>query len=217
VPFVVPAPLVSTNDAIGAGDCFAVAATHALATGSVVTEAVESAVAAAAAFVGAGGVAGVDHVIADGAADAPAARVHAAGGTVVATGGCFDLMHAGHVALLQAARALGDCLVVLVNSDASVRRLKGRDRPYQTAADRAAVLRALACVDDVIVFDEDTPVDALERLRPEVFVKGADYSIDQLVESDVMARWHGQTVVVPYLAGRSTSRLLERMDYPRGD
>src|SRR3712207_7654493 len=93
------------------------------------------------------------------------ARVAGQGGTVVATGGCFDLLHAGHVATLHAARALGDCLVVCLNSDESVRRLKGADRPLVPQDDRAAVLEALACVDAVVAFDEDTPEAVLARLR----------------------------------------------------
>ena len=138
-------------------------------------------------------------------------RVRARGGTVVATGGCFDLLHAGHVAMLRAARGLGDCLVVLLNSDRSVRRLKGPDRPLQTEADRREVLAALGFVDDVIVFDEDTPVAALQALRPDVFVKGADYRTEDLPEAAVLAEWGGEAVVVPYLGGRSTTRLVEEV------
>ena len=128
---------------------------------------------------------------------------------MVATGGCFDLLHAGHVAMLSAARSLGDCLVVCLNSDASVRRLKGPDRPVQDQADRAAVLLALGCVDAVAVFDHDTPVPTLERLRPDVFCKGADYAVTDLPEARAMAAWGGQAVVLPYLPDRSTTRLLE--------
>ncbi|MDP9419844.1 MAG: D-glycero-beta-D-manno-heptose 1-phosphate adenylyltransferase, partial [Actinomycetota bacterium] len=186
------------------------------AGGALVSEAVETAVAAASAFVAGGGAAaislrptgppltpraaGVHEVV---------ARVRAGGGTVVATGGCFDLLHAGHVHMLRAARALGDALVVLLNSDESVRRLKGPDRPLQGQDDRAAVLAALDCVDAVVIFDEDTPVEALERLRPDVFAKGADYAVADLPEAATLASWGGETVVVPYLQGRSTTRLLE--------
>ncbi len=136
-------------------------------------------------------------------------RVRAGGGLVVATGGCFDLLHAGHLHLLQAARSLGDCLVVLLNSDASVRRLKGPDRPLQSEDDRAAVLSAFDCVDQVVVFDEDTPVEALDRLRPDLFAKGADYAVADLPEAHTMAGWGGEAVVLPYLQGRSTTRLIE--------
>ncbi len=135
--------------------------------------------------------------------------VRGAGGTVVATGGCFDLVHAGHVAMLDDARRLGDCLVVLLNSDDSVRRLKGPGRPLQSQDDRAAVLRSLGSVDDVIVFEEDTPVAALEALRPDVFVKGGDYTVADLPEAAALRRWGGNAVVVPYLPGRSTTRLVK--------
>jgi rfaE bifunctional protein nucleotidyltransferase chain/domain len=130
---------------------------------------------------------------------------------VVARGGCIDILHAGHVDPLLGARRLGDRLVVLLNSDASVRRLKGEGRPINTAADRAAVLRALGCVDEVIVFDEDTPVTALERVRPDVFVKGGDYSSRSLPEAAAMAAWGGEVVVLPYVEGRSTTGLLSEV------
>ncbi len=137
------------------------------------------------------------------------ARVRGHGGTLVATGGCFDLLHAGHVHMLHSARALGDALVVLLNSDDSVRRLKSPDRPLQSQHDRAAVLAALDCVDAVVIFDEDTPVEALERLRPHVFAKGADYAVADLPEAATLSSWGGEAVVVPYLQGRSTTRLLQ--------
>src|SRR3712207_2896880 len=105
-----------------------------------------------------------------------AKTVRAAGGVVVATGGCFDLLHSGHVATLEAARALGDLLVVCLNSDDSVRRRKGPQRPLQRAEDRARVLSALRSVDAVVVFDEDTPIEALRRIRPQIWVKGGDHS-----------------------------------------
>src|SRR5207302_483586 len=111
------------------------------------------------------------------------------------------ILHAGHVRMLEAARALGDCLVVLMNSDGSVRRVKGPDRPLVCEADRAAVLAALGCVDAVEVFDEDTPVAALQRLRPDIFAKGADYAVADLPEAAAMAAIGGEAVVVPYVAG----------------
>jgi D-beta-D-heptose 7-phosphate kinase / D-beta-D-heptose 1-phosphate adenosyltransferase len=133
------------------------------------------------------------------------------GGTVVATGGCFDLLHAGHVSVLRAARSLGDCLIVLLNSDASMRRLKGPDRPLVEQGDRAAVLAALDAVDAVVVFDEDTPTEALARLRPDVWAKGGDYAGRELPETAVLERHGGQSVVLPYVAGRSTTRLIEEV------
>jgi rfaE bifunctional protein nucleotidyltransferase chain/domain len=191
----------------------------------VVSEAIEAAVASASAFVAEGG-AGTYATARQGSEREPidvtrrrgdrpsragdvVRRVRATGGVVVATGGCFDLLHAGHVATLRAARALGDCLVVLCNSDESIRRLKGDGRPLQSAADRAAVLEALDCVDAVEVFDTDTPVPALDALRPDIFAKGGDYAIDDLPEAAALARWGGQAVVLPYLAGRSTTRLVQ--------
>lgn len=135
------------------------------------------------------------------------ARTRARGGTVVATGGCFDVLHAGHVATLRTARSLGDCLVVCLNSDASVRAAKGPSRPLNSAADRGAVLRSLTAVDAVEVFDEPTPEAVLGRLRPDLWVKGGDYGGSDLPESSLLNEWGGQTVVVPYVPGHSTTRV----------
>jgi D-beta-D-heptose 7-phosphate kinase / D-beta-D-heptose 1-phosphate adenosyltransferase len=147
------------------------------------------------------------------AAGALVARVRASGGTVVATGGCFDLLHAGHVSTLQAAREQGDCLIVCLNSDNSVTGLKGPDRPLVPQADRARLLAALGCVDAVVIFDEPTPHAVLSWLRPDVWVKGGDYGTGggdepNLPEADLVHRWGGQTVVVPYLDGRSTTSMI---------
>src|SRR4029450_5230945 len=137
--------------------------------------------------------------------------VRARGGTVVATGGCFDLLHAGHVATLRAARALGDCLVVCLNSDDSVRRLKGPGRPLVPEADRVAVLEALGCVDVVVPFDERTPEAVLQRLRPGGFAKGGDYALGGLPGAALLSSWGGQAVVLPYLEGRSTTQLMKEV------
>jgi rfaE bifunctional protein nucleotidyltransferase chain/domain/rfaE bifunctional protein kinase chain/domain len=220
-PLVVPVPQAADGDTCGAGDRFAVSAAAALARGALVTEAVQEAVAAASAYVAAGGVAAA---LAPPAAETPPAAagvgadevgrvvadVRARGGTVVATGGCFDLLHAGHVATLQAARRLGDCLVVCLNSDASVRGLKGPDRPLNAQDDRARLLAALGCVDAVVVFDEATPVATLSWLRPDIWVKGGDYSDSgsDLPEADLVRGWGGQTVIVPYLDGHSTTTMI---------
>ena len=110
--------------------------------------------------------------------------------------------------MLQHARAIGDCLVVLLNSDDSVRRLKGPNRPLVAAADRAAVLGALTAVDAVVLFDEDTPEAVLAELRPDVFAKGSDYAAAELPERRALKRWGGEVVLLPYLEGRSTSLLL---------
>ncbi|PYC68462.1 D-beta-D-heptose 1-phosphate adenosyltransferase [Micromonospora arborensis] len=143
-------------------------------------------------------------------------EVRAAGGTVVATGGCFDLVHAGHVATLQAARQLGDCLIVCVNSDASVAGLKGPDRPVLSEGDRSRLLAAMSCVDAVLIFDEPTPEAVLSWVRPDIWVKGGDYATGggdttaTLPEAEVLRRWGGNTVVVPYLDGRSTTDMIVR-------
>jgi D-beta-D-heptose 7-phosphate kinase / D-beta-D-heptose 1-phosphate adenosyltransferase len=216
-PLAVPAEAVAGGDPCGAGDRFASAAAEALAEGADVTAAVVAAVAEASRFVGAGGAGAVARgasafAARDGAGDdaiALAGAVRAAGGTVVATGGCFDLLHPGHVRTLEAARALGDCLVVLVNSDTSVRALKGPGRPVVREADRAAVLRALRCVDAVLVFDEPTPATALEHVRPHVWAKGADYAGRRLPEAEALARWGGEVALLPLVDGQSTTRLIE--------
>ncbi len=214
-PMVVPAVPVTGGDPCGAGDSFAAAAALALADGAVTGEAVASAVAFASTFVGRGGASAwnavdLPDVPAEAGADAVLARVRAAGGTVVATGGCFDLLHPGHVATLRAARGLGDCLVVCINSDGSVRRLKGPSRPLNSASDRARVLEALEFVDAVVVFDEDTPAEILDRLRPDVWAKGGDYAGADLPEAAVLRSWGGQAVVLPYLDGHSTTALVAR-------
>ncbi len=208
----VPAPSVLAGDACGAGDSFAAAAATRLAAGALPSEAVRAAVDAASAFVAAGGAAatrrGGARPAADGAIEL-AARVRSQGGTVVATGGCFDLLHAGHVRMLQAARALGDCLIVCLNSDASVRRLKGADRPLVAQDDRSAVLAGLGCVDAVALFEDDDPREVLRDIRPDIWAKGGDYAVADLPEAEVLAAWGGRAVIVPYVSGRSTSRLIE--------
>lgn len=216
-PFVVPAAGVAGGDSCGAGDRFAATATGLLADGAILTDAVTGAVAAATAFVANGGAAGWAAGVPAPASDSGTtaqetlARVRASGGTTVATGGCFDLMHAGHIATLRHARSLGDCLVVCLNSDDSVRRLKGPDRPVVPAADRARVVAALGCVDAVVVFDEDTPAAVLDRLRPDVWVKGGDYAGADLPEAALLQTWGGQAVAVPYLEGRSTTGLIRSL------
>jgi rfaE bifunctional protein nucleotidyltransferase chain/domain len=219
-PVMVPVRTPAHGDPCGAGDCFAAAAASALMAGSSTEDAVSAAVAAATRYV-AGGGAGDLGVAPEAADDAAAGhglraaievsrRVRAEGGTVVATGGCFDLLHAGHVATLEAARQLGDCLIVLLNSDRSVSALKGPARPVVSELDRAALLESLRCVDAVVIFDDATPVRTLERLRPHIFAKGGDYSAEQLPETAAMRRWNGQTVILPTLEGRSTTRLIQR-------
>jgi D-beta-D-heptose 7-phosphate kinase / D-beta-D-heptose 1-phosphate adenosyltransferase len=230
-PLVVPAGQLAVTDTCGAGDRFAAAAAVVLRQGALTSQAVTAATSAASSYLAAGGarryssptrtaaVALPSRVGTGKAAGAPAGQqpdqdaselarqIRAAGGTVVATGGCFDLLHAGHVSLLRAARSLGDCLIVCLNSDASVHRLKGDGRPLNHAADRAAVLAALGCVDAITVFSEDTPCAALERIRPDIWVKGGDYDGRDLPEAALLENWGGVAVTVPYLSGRSTTRL----------
>ncbi len=128
------------------------------------------------------------------------------------TNGVFDLLHAGHVALLEAARAAGDALVVGVNSDASARRLgKGPDRPLVAEAERARLLAALAAVDCVVLFDEETPLALIERLRPDVLVKGADYAREAIVGAAEVEGWGGRVVRVPLVEGKSTTDLVRKL------
>ena len=131
-------------------------------------------------------------------------------GKVVFTNGVFDLLHPGHIDVLMGARALGDQLVVGLNSDDSVRRLKGPSRPIRTAAERAYVLAALASVDAVVVFDEDTPLELIRVLRPDVLVKGGDYSEETIVGAAEVRAGGGQVVVIPLTPGHSTSATVAR-------
>ncbi|WP_116051115.1 D-glycero-beta-D-manno-heptose 1-phosphate adenylyltransferase [Amycolatopsis palatopharyngis] len=208
-------------DTCGAGDRFATAAAAALLGGADLAGAVTEAVDAAARFVAAGGAAALS--LSDGPGSSPgrpessrsernafevAARVRRSGGRLVATGGCFDLLHPGHVTLLRQARALGDALVVCLNSDESVRKLKGPTRPIVTAKDRARLLAELESVDAVAVFDETSLATLLERLRPDVWVKGGDYAGTDLPEAEVVHRHGGEVALIPMVEGYSTSRLV---------
>jgi D-beta-D-heptose 7-phosphate kinase/D-beta-D-heptose 1-phosphate adenosyltransferase len=138
-------------------------------------------------------------------------EARAAGRVVVFTNGVFDLLHRGHVEYLQGARALGDLLIVGLNSDASVRRIKGPQRPLCPQEDRAAVLSALWCVDHVALFDEDTPQRLIEHLLPDVLVKGADYRVDQIVGADVVSQNGGKVIPIDLVPGKSTSALIARI------
>lgn len=132
-------------------------------------------------------------------------------GRVVFTNGVFDLLHPGHVDILTVARSLGDALVVGVNSDASVQRLKGPDRPIRSEQERALVLAALENVDAVVLFEEDTPLQLIRALTPDVLVKGGDYTVETVVGApDVIARG-GEVIIVPLTPGHSTTSTVERM------
>jgi D-beta-D-heptose 7-phosphate kinase/D-beta-D-heptose 1-phosphate adenosyltransferase len=130
---------------------------------------------------------------------------------VVFTNGVFDLLHPGHIDLLTTARAAGEALVVGMNSDDSVRRLKGAPRPIRAEADRAYVLAALECVDQVVTFSEDTPLELVKRLRPDVIVKGGDYAEDTIVGAEEVRSWGGRVIVVPLTPNQSTTKIIERM------
>jgi len=219
-----PAPVhlaaqhTTVTDSCGAGDRLAGSLAAHLIAGGDVEESCRRAVREAAAFLAAGGVAALPSApptlaFPGKGADALAVvrRVRAAGGIVVATGGCFDLLHAGHARTLAAARRLGDCLIVCLNSDASVRRIKGASRPIIGQQDRTELLQSLECVDAVLVFDEDTPERALDLLRPDLWVKGGDYDLTQLPETALMESWGGRCLVVPHYPARSTTLLAEAL------
>lgn len=133
----------------------------------------------------------------------------AAGKVVVTTNGCFDVLHLGHLRYLQAARALGDLLVVAVNSDSSVRRLKGQHRPLVPESERAEMLAGLECVDYVVIFPEFTPISLLSELKPNVHVKGGDYTEEQLVEREVVEANGGKVIVGLNVPGKSTTNLIQ--------
>jgi D-beta-D-heptose 7-phosphate kinase/D-beta-D-heptose 1-phosphate adenosyltransferase len=132
-------------------------------------------------------------------------------GTVVFTNGCFELLHRGHVEYLAQAKALGDVLVVGLNSDASVQRLRGAGRPLVAEADRAAVLVALRSVDAVTLFDEDTPLELISTLLPDVLVKGGDYDLDGIVGREVVEEAGGEVRALPFVEGHSTTSILDRL------
>ena len=134
------------------------------------------------------------------------------GKKLVFTNGVFDVLHAGHVRYLENARTLGDLLIVGMNTDDSVRRLgKGPNRPINSLVDRMEVLSALRCVDGVVPFEEDTPEELISLLRPDVHVKGGDYSVESLPESKIVLGYGGQVVIVPLLKGRSSTRVIKRI------
>jgi D-beta-D-heptose 7-phosphate kinase/D-beta-D-heptose 1-phosphate adenosyltransferase len=132
-------------------------------------------------------------------------------GRLVFTNGVFDLLHPGHIDVLLAARRQGDALVVGLNSDASVRRLKGPSRPVRTLAERSYVVSALGMVDAVVAFEEDTPLELILHLRPDVLVKGGDYTVETVVGAREVRNWGGEVTIVPFTAGQSTTSIIERL------
>ncbi len=140
-----------------------------------------------------------------------AARLKSEGKCVVFTNGCFDLLHAEHVSLLKQARAIGDRLVVGLNSDSSVKRLKGPSRPINNEADRAAVLSAIQFVDHIVLFDEETPCDLIRELRPDVLVKGGDYTPKTVVGHEIVCSYGGEVQILDTDRGVSTTGTIERI------
>jgi rfaE bifunctional protein nucleotidyltransferase chain/domain len=132
-------------------------------------------------------------------------------GRVVFTNGVFDLLHPGHVDILTAARARGDAMIVGVNTDASVKRLKGPRRPIRSEAERVYVLAALEAVDCVVLFDQDTPLELVRALRPDLIVKGGDYSEDTIAGAKEVRSWGGEVVVIPLTPGQSTTSIIEKL------
>ena len=139
-----------------------------------------------------------------------AATLRAAGQRVVFTNGCFDILHAGHVRYLAAARVLGDVLILGLNSDASVRRLKGETRPVNSEADRAEVVGALASVDYVVIFGEDTAEELIAKVQPAVYAKGGDYTLETLPEARIVESHGGEVAFIPLVEGKSTTNIIAR-------
>jgi D-beta-D-heptose 7-phosphate kinase/D-beta-D-heptose 1-phosphate adenosyltransferase len=216
------------KQAAGAGDTFVAALTLARAAGSPLEVAARLAQAAADVVVQRFGTSVcstdelVEHLgVGDAALDEETllrrvAADRAAGRRVVMTNGCFDVLHRGHTTYLQQAAQLGDVLVVAVNSDRSVRRLKGPERPINAEADRAGVIAALSCVSYVTVFDTDTPVPLLERLRPDVYAKGGDYRPEQLAEAAVVEGYGGEVRILDFVPSQSTTDVVGRIRARRG-
>ena len=132
--------------------------------------------------------------------------------TIVFTNGVFDILHAGHVDYLTKAKALGDYLIVALNTDSSVSRLKGPTRPINSLEDRIAVLSALRCVDCVVSFDEDTPERIIAEIRPDIHVKGGDYTVESLPESKIVHSYGGKVVILPLLEGRSSTQVIDQLN-----
>lgn len=224
-----PAEARDVWDVSGAGDTVAAVAAMVLGAGHRLVTAARLANAAAGIVVGKAGtatvepreleevlrradlLAGGDKIVHRDTAARMASAWRAEGLSVGFTNGCFDLLHPGHVSLLAAARAQCDRLVVGLNSDASTKRLKGEGRPIQTETARALVLASMASVDLVVVFDEDTPMAVIEAVRPDLLVKGADYTIDQVVGGEAVRSWGGKVMLAPLAEGHSTTRLVRGM------
>ena len=130
---------------------------------------------------------------------------------VIATNGCFDILHIGHIRSLQKAKSLGNILVIGLNSDASVKKIKGKDRPINNEKDRAEILAALSCIDFVSIFHEDTAEKFLEIVKPDIYVKGGEYSVDILPEANIVKKYGGEIFLVPMIPDSSTTKIIEKM------
>lgn len=138
-------------------------------------------------------------------------KLHQSGKTVVVTNGCFDILHVGHIRYLQKTKSFADYLIVLLNSDKSVRSIKGPTRPINNEQDRAEVLNALSCVDYVVMFDENSPADLIDEIKPDVYTKGADYTMETLPEADIMRKNNIKVEFIEFVAGKSTTATIEKM------
>ena len=134
------------------------------------------------------------------------------GKTVVATNGCFDILHVGHVRYLQKTKSFADYSVVLLNSDKSVKSIKGDDRPINNENDRAEILTALSCVDFVVMFDEDSPASLLDEIKPDVYTKGADYNIETLPEREIMIKNGTRVEFIEFVQGKSTTNIIQKIN-----
>ena len=138
-------------------------------------------------------------------------KLHQSGKTVVVTNGCFDILHVGHVRYLQKTKSFADYMIVLLNSDKSVRSIKGPTRPINNEQDRAEVLNALACVDYVVLFDENSPASLIGEIKPDVYTKGADYTMETLPEADIMRKNNIRVEFIEFVAGKSTTNTINKM------
>lgn len=138
-------------------------------------------------------------------------KIHSKGKTVVATNGCFDILHVGHVRYLKQTKSFADYSIVLLNSDKSVKSIKGPTRPINCEQDRAEILSALRYVDYVVLFDEDSPKNLLDEIKPDVYTKGADYNMDTLPEADIMKKNHTRVEFIKFVEGKSTTKTIEKM------
>lgn len=143
-------------------------------------------------------------------------KIHSENKTVVATNGCFDILHVGHVRYLEKTKTFADYSIVLLNSDKSVRSIKGPTRPINNENDRAEILSALRCVDFVVLFDEDSPKNLLDEMKPDVYTKGADYTMETLPEADIMIKNNTKVEFIEFVEGKSTTKIINNVNRASG-